>query len=86
MTINDLNTTCVKRKNKKKNDYLGPSTVQKMLKRLTANLSKEKLAVTLEITSQDLNRLLNKKASIKLIYKINYALVKLYCSTITDKN
>lgn len=88
MIINNLNTNHVKRKNKKRNDYLKPNTVQKMLKQLTTNLSKKNLAVTLEITNKELNCLLNKKAPIKLIYKINYALIKLYCSTIvqTDKN
>lgn len=72
-----------KNKNKKKSDYLSVNIVQRMLKQLLTKpqMSKEKLAVALGITIAEFNRLCYKKPTAKLLYKINFALIKLYCGT-----
>ncbi len=65
--------------------YLNVETIQKILNKflIEKKMSKEKLAESLEISTNELETFLSNK-NISLIPKINLPLVKLYCETKFD--
>jgi hypothetical protein len=62
---------------------LSASTAQKMLQRFLVEekTPKEKLAKVLGIKNSDLEKLLMKKGSLKLMVRINLPLIRVYCRT-----
>lgn len=67
---------------------LSTSNIQKIIQQFISEKKATKLTLanTLDITTKEVELLLMKKGSLKLISKINLPLIKLYCSTKFEKN
>ena len=62
---------------------LNINTIQKIIQRflLEKKLSKSSLAAILDITTKELELLILKQDSLKIVTKINLSLIELYCRT-----